>query len=138
MLKGVSDPETMEEIACREGLALANDLGLQKLQLASDCANVVRSIRDNGLGQYGHIVQEIRASLNDFQVAEVRHEGRVSNEDAHRLATSSIYKSCGRHVWLVNPLNVFVFLTVQLLNKVWNPSKKTTLEHANTSVLNTL
>jgi len=28
VLKGVSDPETMEEIACREGLALASDLGL--------------------------------------------------------------------------------------------------------------
>ena len=66
MLKGVSDPETMEAIACREGLALASDLGLQKLQLASDCANVVRSIRDNGLGQYGHIVQEINARAGAF------------------------------------------------------------------------
>ncbi|KAK1697446.1 hypothetical protein QYE76_014143 [Lolium multiflorum] len=43
--RGITDPETMEALACREGLALATDLNLQRLRLASDCANVVRAIK---------------------------------------------------------------------------------------------
>jgi hypothetical protein len=29
VLEGILDPETLEVLACREGLALASDLGLQ-------------------------------------------------------------------------------------------------------------
>jgi ribonuclease HI len=57
--QGITDPETMEAIACREGLALASDLAIRRLRLASDNINVVRSIRGEGKGTYGHIVQEI-------------------------------------------------------------------------------
>jgi hypothetical protein len=42
---GIMDPETMEALACREGLAFAIDLNLQRLCLASDCANAVRAIK---------------------------------------------------------------------------------------------
>ena len=41
---GVSDPEILEVLACREGLALANDLLIQQARVASDCLNAVRSI----------------------------------------------------------------------------------------------
>ena len=34
-LSGMSDPETLEVMACREGLALASDL-IEKVRLASD------------------------------------------------------------------------------------------------------
>lgn len=56
MIDGISSPEVAEAIACREGLALARDLGMQKLTIASDCVNVVRSIQGPGMDEYGHIV----------------------------------------------------------------------------------
>ena len=46
----------MEVIACREGLALASNLVIRKFKLASNNTNVVRNIRGEGKGTYGHIV----------------------------------------------------------------------------------
>jgi hypothetical protein len=42
--QGITDPETMEVLAFKEGLALANDLALRRVRMASDCANAVRSV----------------------------------------------------------------------------------------------
>lgn len=44
VLEGITNAEVAEVMACREGLALAADLGLHKIRLASDCANAIRSI----------------------------------------------------------------------------------------------
>jgi hypothetical protein len=55
VLNGVTDSETLEVIACREGLAVAADLLLQHLGIASDCINAVRSISGPGKCAYGHI-----------------------------------------------------------------------------------
>jgi hypothetical protein len=56
VVEGHTGPEVMEAVACREGLALASDLGLQSFRIASDCANVVRSLLGEGFGRYGPIV----------------------------------------------------------------------------------
>nr|TKW32478.1 hypothetical protein SEVIR_2G170900v2 [Setaria viridis] len=72
VLKGVTDTETAGALACREGLALASDLLIQKFWLVNDCAS-------------------INAGRGRFEVAEVVHESRRSNIDAHPLARSSIY-----------------------------------------------
>jgi len=100
---GVSDPEILEVLACREGLALANDLLIQQARVASDCLNAVRSIQTGGMGTYSHITQEIKARVEDFLKIEFIHERRESNTEAHNLAKSAIYDSPGRHVWLVTP-----------------------------------
>lgn len=89
VLEGISDVETLEALACREGLALAGDLMLSKIRLASDCINVVRSMRGAGMGPYGHVVQDIKAYMRDFQAAEIIHEDRRFNVDAHKLARNS-------------------------------------------------
>jgi ribonuclease HI len=99
----VTDLETMEVMACREGLALATDLGLQDIWLASDCLNAVRSIQEGRLGPYGKIIKEIRSSLLQFSKSKVVHEGRDANADAYRLAKSATYCSLGRHVWFLDP-----------------------------------
>jgi hypothetical protein len=52
-----------------------------------------------------HIVQEIRARLNDFRFVKFIHERRRSNVDAHNLSRSCIYANLGRHVWFVSPSN---------------------------------
>lgn len=57
VMTGITKPETLEALACREGLSLASDLLLHRVRLASDCANVVRSIHDEALGPYGHVVR---------------------------------------------------------------------------------
>jgi ribonuclease HI len=104
VVEGVCDPETMEAAACREGLALAQDLYLRRVRLASDCANVVRAIREGEVhGVYGQIVREIKEAGAALTALEVKHENRQSNVDAHNLARSSIHDSLGRHVWLINP-----------------------------------
>ena len=103
LMEGSLEPETVEAISCKEGLALASDLLLQDFRVACDNAGVVASIREGSMGSYRHIVQEIRVRSNDFRFVEFIHEGRRSNVDAHNLARSCIYANLGRHVWFVSP-----------------------------------
>uniref|UniRef100_M8C5B6 Protein SRG1 n=1 Tax=Aegilops tauschii TaxID=37682 RepID=M8C5B6_AEGTA len=56
---GISDPASLEALACREALSLAQDLGLQHLQIASDCKHVVNHIRQGVGGSYGSVIREI-------------------------------------------------------------------------------
>jgi ribonuclease HI len=101
--EGISDPEIMEAVACRESLALASDLMLQKFRVACDNITVVRNIRGKGFGPYGHVIQEIKARGASFTLVEFVHEGRMSNGDAHRLVRGSLYEAVGRHVWFISP-----------------------------------
>jgi ribonuclease HI len=103
VLRGVTDPETLEAMACREGLNLAADLLLRRITVASDCLNLVRSIGGEGKGSYGHIVREIKASVDDFQQVRFVHERRTANIDAHTLARGSVSRDVGRHVWFQFP-----------------------------------
>ena len=50
VMKGISDPETAEVLACREGLALAADLMIRRVRIATDCACAVRSMAGPGMG----------------------------------------------------------------------------------------
>jgi ribonuclease HI len=103
VMHGISDPETAEVMACREGLALASDLMPTKVVIATDCENVVRNMRGLGMGCHGHIVREIKEVMAGFENSEIVHERRASNVDAHMLDKSSMYESLGRHVWLLSP-----------------------------------
>jgi ribonuclease HI len=103
VLEGITDVETAEAIACREGLALASDLTLQSIRLASDSANVIRSLEETGMGPYGQVVKEVKARARDLNFVDFAHENRSSNVDAHNLARSLISFVPGRHVWLLTP-----------------------------------
>jgi hypothetical protein len=48
VVQGISDPEVLEPLACREGLDLASDLLLTKVRVASDCLNVIKSLESAG------------------------------------------------------------------------------------------
>jgi hypothetical protein len=100
-----TDAEVVKTIACREGLALASDVGLQAARLASDCANAVRSIQDEGMGRYGAIVLEIKSRMENFSRIDFIFERQSSNIDAHLLARSSINLPVGKHVWFLAPLD---------------------------------
>ncbi|TVU13714.1 hypothetical protein EJB05_37134, partial [Eragrostis curvula] len=103
VVEDIVDPETMEAIACKEGLALASDLIMEQFRLACDGANVMKSIKEAGMGPYGHIVQEIRARARYFVKVDFVYENRASNVDAHNLARSCISAALGRHVWSLSP-----------------------------------
>ncbi|XP_066347900.1 uncharacterized protein [Miscanthus floridulus] len=95
VMEGVSDLETAEALACREGLALSSDLMLQKVRIAANCTNIVKNMHGPGMTPYGHIIREIKSCMASFALVEVVYESRNSNGDAHRLAKSSIYESVG-------------------------------------------
>jgi len=105
MMEGVSDPETVETLARREGLALACDFMLRKVRIATDCATIVKNMRGLGMSPYGHIIREIKAGMASFALVEVVYESRNSKGGAHRLAKSSIYEYVGWHFGCFFPLN---------------------------------
>jgi hypothetical protein len=96
-------PWDLEVMACSEGLALVDDHLLQRVRVALDCFNVIRSIQDKGNGSYGHTIQELKARAPCFELAGFVHEGKSSNGDPHSLGRSSIYLDMGPHVWFQTP-----------------------------------
>ena len=57
------------------------------------------------MGYHGHIIKELKEGAVSFEKAEIVHEHRASNFDAHWLAKISMYESLKRHVWLLSPPN---------------------------------
>jgi hypothetical protein len=99
---GISDPGTLEAIACREGLALAADLQLSRFLLSTDCLEVIKAMRNNYLPRYASVLREISSRKEDFELADFIHEGRASNVHAHDLARSSLDLMHGRRLWLLH------------------------------------
>lgn len=44
VIHGLLDPATVEAVACRDALALAQDLGMQRVVVSSDCKQAVHHI----------------------------------------------------------------------------------------------
>jgi ribonuclease HI len=103
VVDGISDPGTLEAMACREAMALATDLNLQSFVVASDCAMVVNNLQENYGGSYSMITDEIKGWMKDFSTVVFKHENRASNSEAHRVARSFVSVSTGRQVWLLQP-----------------------------------
>lgn len=57
VVQNISDPDTIEALACREGLALAEYLSLTRLVNASDCQVGVNDIEQSSIGVYGAIIR---------------------------------------------------------------------------------
>lgn len=98
VIGGVDDPATLEAIACREGIALAQDLNIHNFIMASDSKQVVSHINKGSKGRYGAIVSEIKLSSALF-ICNFVFESRVANYEAHSLAKFSLRLGPGRHVW---------------------------------------
>jgi ribonuclease HI len=102
-IRGIADPAVMEVLACREALALAQDLHLQRITIASDCLAVLNDMQRPFAGRYSMILEEIKATSGHFDEAVFRHENRASNQEAHRLARSATSADFGHQVWLLEP-----------------------------------
>jgi ribonuclease HI len=100
---GISDPSVLEAMACREALALAQDLQLRRIVVATDCLSVVNHISTAYAGKYSRVLDEIKVVSSLFDRVLIKHERRESNYEAHRLARSAVSAEVGRQVWLVEP-----------------------------------
>jgi ribonuclease HI len=96
-------PATLEARACREALALAQDLNLTKICVASDCLEVINNIKQPYSDVYGNVIREIKETTLQFSSVCFRHESRRSNGEAHQLACCSVNKEFGRQVRLIMP-----------------------------------
>lgn len=102
-IRGITDPPTLEALACREALALATNLALSHVIIASDCQGVVKDIHKQEGGMYASIVKEIVETARTIDDCNFIFEGRVTNLEAHSLAKHAFGLDFGRHVWLLNP-----------------------------------
>lgn len=103
VIRGLSEPAVLEAIACREALALATDLGIYRLHIASDCQTVVKDIHEGSGAAYGVIIKEIQDWKNSFSACNFVFERRSCNSEAHNLARYSLSLDQGRHIWLGHP-----------------------------------
>lgn len=85
VVEGIHDAAVLESMACREALALTDDLSIQGFIVASDAKQVVQDISRNNMGPYGMVIAEIKARAAAFN-CNIVFEGRRSNGDAHSLA----------------------------------------------------
>ena len=112
VMQGIVDPAILEALACREALALAADLQLTKIKVASDCLEAINSMESDYLGKLSTITREIKLTSENFDSAIFVHENRNSNKEAHGLARSSAYRQFGRHVWLLESPDDFCIPSV--------------------------
>jgi hypothetical protein len=101
---GIIDPQVLETLACREALALADDLIQSRILVASDCKPVVNDIVEGTMSKYGAIVMEIRGRAAQKNECKFVFEGRASNFEAHHnLARFMLSFGVGRYVRLGTP-----------------------------------
>lgn len=89
---------TLEAQACNEAVALATDLHVHSICIASDCAEVVLNISSEALYQYAAILREINHCRGSFQALKFIHEKREYNGEAHSLAKVASSIPFERHV----------------------------------------
>ena len=116
VFEGITDPSCLEALACRESLALAEDLNLTKIFVASDCQPVVKEILEGSMGRHGSIIMEIKSRASHFEECCFAYENRASNFEAHNLAKHMISFGAGRQLWLGAPYSVTVSVNI-LINE---------------------
>ncbi|KAK1626541.1 hypothetical protein QYE76_000856 [Lolium multiflorum] len=81
VLPGKTDAETLEALACREALSLAQDINARRIRVASDCLNVVRSTNQGTMGVYAHVVREFKETARELDERFVRGWTTEYNEE---------------------------------------------------------
>jgi ribonuclease HI len=104
----ITDPETPEAIACSEALALAENCGIGKMIVASDCLCVIKSINEMLRCPYMMILQEIYEKAKYFDLVRFVHESRDCNREARTFAKYACTLRVGRHVRFVKQRTISV------------------------------
>ncbi|KAE8786876.1 hypothetical protein D1007_39119 [Hordeum vulgare] len=104
VFNGVTDPAVIEAHACREAIALAEDMMITKVRIASDCLRVVNELKGKAhRGAYCMILNDIQGRKSGFQSCEFTHENHNSNGEAHNLTRMATTLALGRHLWFDRP-----------------------------------
>ena len=115
--RALVNPAILEALACREGLALAQDLGMQHIQEASDCKQVVNRIHHEASdckqvvnrihhgvgGEDREVIKEIQETLQTVITCNFSFKSRASNVETHNLARFGVSLPQGRQMWLGSP-----------------------------------
>jgi hypothetical protein len=75
MIQDQNNPTTLEAMACREALALAQDLQISHLCIASACLEVIKSLQGTFMGIHAMITEEVKALSSLFTSVVFKHEG---------------------------------------------------------------
>jgi ribonuclease HI len=89
---GITNPATMEAIACREAIALAQDLQLNRITVASDYLTVINALRQPFYGFFSMVLDEVKSNAAQLEKVTFRHENRSSNIDALMLTTWHVWQ----------------------------------------------
>ena len=74
MFDGISEPATLEALACNEALSLALDNNLSRCLIATDCLEVIRNLEEKSLCPYSAILNEIQFRKNLVGEVHFKHE----------------------------------------------------------------
>ena len=103
VLEGILDRHSLDVIACREGMALAEDLLVQDVIISCENKWAIKEIKDLGGGIQASIIKEIHSRLSRFNSCFFNSESRSTLLEATLLGQFSVGLSLGRHVWLIHP-----------------------------------
>ena len=105
----VSDAERAELLACRRGVILAQEAGVRKLVLETDCMGVVSKLKNGELDRsvHGPLVEEIKELLKTFDDRKIMHVRRSANGVAHTLAKRGCDNKCCNS-WVGSPPSLIV------------------------------
>jgi hypothetical protein len=102
VVHGIIDPATLESLACREAIALAEDLGTGRV-CGLRLQNFGERHQEWIQGRYGPIIEEIKTRATLLQECSFVFEGQAVNFEAHNLARFATTLGIGRHLWLSIP-----------------------------------
>jgi ribonuclease HI len=109
----ISDPSTAEARALRDGLILAGQIGCNRLEVNSDCMDVIDVMVNGGnsLGPAAAIYEECSFLCRNFTEAHFSHCPREANMAAHELARHS--GGTELIVWLDDPPDFILSVLAQ-------------------------
>ena len=79
---GLQEQGTLEELACREALTLAQGISIRQTTIASECVGLVHAIIGGNQGRYNMEITTINSRRRAFEQPEFKHEARESKWEA--------------------------------------------------------
>ena len=106
-------PQVLETLVIREAQAVARDLYIPRISIASDCKVAVDAIKEGTAANFGAITREVVARARDFSSCIFSNEFRTSNVEVYNLAKYLLSLGFGRHVWPGDPGDL-VFIPINI------------------------
>jgi ribonuclease HI len=115
-LPHVVDAPMAEAYAFRDGLTLAQQIGVQKFTVQTDCVQVVETMKNGGFSATSSaaIYDDCSILWSDFGIVSIEHCNREANQVAHELARVS-FTSSSSCTWVDEPPR---FILSKLVNDV--------------------